>query len=52
MVIWSGDPLDFSSAADLIIIDGKLDPMTIWQTELLKRCLPKDAGLGRAYINP
>ena len=52
VVIWSGDPLDVSSAADQVIIDGKLDPMTSRQTELLKRYLPTDPGLGRAYINP
>ena len=52
VVIWSGDPLDVTSAADQVIIDGKLDPMTSRQTELLKRYLPTDAGLGRAYINP
>ena len=28
VVIWSSDPLDVSSAADQVIIDGKLDPMT------------------------
>ena len=52
VVIWSGDPLDVSTAADQVIIDGKLDPMTSRQTELLKRYLPTEAGLGRAYINP
>jgi len=52
LVIWSGDPLDVNSAADQVIIDGKLDPMTSRQTELLKRYLPTEAGLGRAYINP
>ena len=52
VVIWSGDPLDVTSAADQVIIDGKPDPMTSRQTELLKRYLPTDAGLGRAYINP
>ena len=52
VVIWSGDPLDVSSAADQVIIGGKLDPMTSRQTQLLKRYLPTDAGLGRAYINP
>jgi hypothetical protein len=51
-VIWSGDPLEVTSAADQVIIDGKLDPMTSRQTELLKRYLPTDPGLGRAYINP
>jgi len=52
VVIWSGDPLDVSSAADQVIIGGELDPMTSRQTELLKRYLPTEAGLGRAYINP
>ena len=52
VVIWSGDPLNVTSAADRVIIDGKLDPMTSRQTELLKRYLPTDPGLGRAYINP
>ena len=52
VVIWSGDPLDVSSAADQVIIDGKLDPMTSRQTELLQRYLPTEGGLGRAYINP
>ena len=52
VVIWSGDPLDVSSAADQVIIDGKLDPMSSRQTELLQRYLPTEAGLGRAYINP
>ena len=52
VVIWSGDPLNVTSAADQVIIDGKLDPMTSRQTELLKRYLPTNPGLGRAYINP
>ena len=52
VVIWSGDPLDVTSAADQVIIDGKLDPMTSRQTELLQRYLPTEGGLGRAYINP
>jgi hypothetical protein len=52
VVIWSGDPLNVTSAADQVIIGGKLDPMTSRQTELLKRYLPTDPGLGRAYINP
>ena len=51
-MIWSGDPLDVSSAADQVIMGGKLDPMTSRQTELLKRYLPTEVGLGRAYISP
>ena len=52
VVIWSGDPLEVTSAADQVIIDGKLDPMTSRQTQLLERYLPTDPGLGRAYISP
>lgn len=52
LVIWSGDPFDVNSAADQVILDGQLDPMTSRQTQLLQRYLPVEAGLGRAYINP
>ena len=52
VVIWSGDPLEVTSAADQVIINGKLDPMTSRQTQLLERYLPTDPGLGRAYISP
>ena len=52
LVIWSGDPFDVNSAADQVILDGHLDPMTSRQTQLLQRYLPVEAGLGRAYINP
>jgi imidazolonepropionase-like amidohydrolase len=52
LVIWSGDPLEVDSAADQVIIDGKLDPMTSRQTQLLMRYLPTEAGLGRAYVRP
>ena len=52
LVIWSGDPLEVTSAADHVILSGKLDPMRSRQTELLQRYLPEDAGMGRAYIMP
>jgi imidazolonepropionase-like amidohydrolase len=52
LVIWGGDPFDVNSAADQVVLDGQLDPMTSRQTQLLQRYLPVDAGLGRAYINP
>ena len=52
LVIWSGDPLEVDSAADQVIIDGKLDPMTSRQTQLLQRYLPTEVGLGRAYVRP
>ena len=52
LVIWSGDPLDVTSAADHVILSGKPDSMKSRQTQLLERYLPEDAGLGRAYIAP
>ena len=52
LVIWGGDPFDVNSAADQVILDGQLDPMTSRQTQWLQRYLPVEAGLGRAYINP
>jgi imidazolonepropionase-like amidohydrolase len=52
LVIWGGDPFDVNSAADQVVLDGQLDPMTSRQTQLLQRYLPVEAGLGRAYINP
>lgn len=52
LVIWSGDPLEVTSAADHVILSGKLEPMRSRQTELLQRYLPEDAGMGRAYIKP
>lgn len=52
LVIWSGDPLEVTSAADHVILSGNQDPMRSRQTELLQRYLPEDAGMGRAYIKP
>jgi imidazolonepropionase-like amidohydrolase len=52
LVIWSGDPLDVNSAADTVIIGGKVDSMQSRQTYLLQRYLPEEPGQGRAYINP
>ena len=52
LVIWSGDPLEVTSAADHVILSGNPDPMRSRQTELLQRYLPEDAGMGRAYIKP
>ena len=52
LVIWSGDPLDVTSAADHVILAGESDSMKSRQTQLLERYLPEDAGLGRAYIAP
>lgn len=50
-VIWSGDPLEVTTYATAVIIDGRLTSMESRQTKLLERYLPEDAGLGRAYLN-
>jgi hypothetical protein len=52
LVIWSGDPLEVTSAADQVIIEGKLIPMVSRQTLLRDRYLPANAEMPRAYINP
>lgn len=52
MVIWSGDPLEVTSVAEQVIIDGKLVPMVSRQTLLRDRYLPEDTDMPRAYIKP
>lgn len=52
LVIWSGDPLDVSAAADAVIIAGHIDDMQSRQTYLLQRYLPEAPDKGRAYITP
>lgn len=52
LVIWSGDPLEVTSAAEQVIIDGRLQDMTSRQTRLLERYLPQTPELPRAYIKP
>jgi imidazolonepropionase-like amidohydrolase len=52
LVIWSGDPLDVTSAADSVIIGGEVDTMQSRQTKLLQRYLSEKPNKGRAYINP
>ena len=37
VVIWSGDPLEGSSAAEQVIIDGVAQPLDTRQTKLLER---------------
>ena len=51
MVIWSGDPLEVTSYATSVMLDGEVTSMETRQSKLLERYLPEDAGLGRAYIN-
>jgi len=52
IVIWSGDPLEVISAADQVIIGGKIVEMTSRQTLLRDRYLPEQPTLPRAYIKP
>ena len=47
----SGDPLDITGYATRIILNGEVTSMETRQSKLLERYLPKEAGLGRAYIN-
>jgi imidazolonepropionase-like amidohydrolase len=52
LVIWSGDPLEVTSVADQVIINGKAIPMVSRQTLLRDRYLPVNPELPRAYIKP
>ena len=52
VVIWSGDPLEVTSAADAVVLSGKVDSMTSRQTRLRDRYLPRQSDLPRAYIKP
>lgn len=51
LVIWSGDPLEVTSYATSVMLDGEVTSMETRQSKLLERYLPEEAGLGRAYIN-
>lgn len=52
VVLWSGDPLDVTSAAEVVVINGKLIPMESRQTKLRDRYLPENPDKPRAYIKP
>ena len=51
LVVWSGDPLEVTSYATAVVIEGELTSMESRQSKLLERYLLEDAGMGRAYIN-
>lgn len=51
LVLWSGDPLDVSSVAQQVIINGKPDPMISRQTLLRDRYMD-ELTLPRAYSRP
>ena len=52
LVIWNGDPLEVTSAADQVIIAGKIIEMASSQTLLWDRYLPVKLEIPRAYIKP
>ena len=52
VVLWSGDPLEVTSAAEVVVINGKLIPMESRQSKLRDRYLPENPDMPRAYIKP
>ncbi|MDX1556150.1 MAG: amidohydrolase family protein [Xanthomonadales bacterium] len=52
IVVWSGDPLEATTVADLVIIDGRADPMVSRQTMLRDRYFAPRGALPRAYTKP
>ena len=52
VVLWSGDPLEVTSVAEVVIINGELIPMESRQTKLRDRYLPENPEMPRAYIKP
>jgi imidazolonepropionase-like amidohydrolase len=49
LVLWSGDPLEVSTLAQQVWLDGEAQPMRSRQTELRDRYLRAADGLPRAY---
>ena len=52
VVLWSGDPLEVTSAAEIVVINGQLIPMESRQTKLRDRYMPENPDMPRAYIKP
>ena len=52
LVIWSGDPLEVTSAADAVVVDGREIPMVSRQTLLRDRYLEANPVRPRAYVKP
>ena len=52
LIIWDGDPLEVTSAADTVIIAGVSTPMVSRQTLLRDRYLPAATAMPRAYNHP
>ncbi|HET9483184.1 MAG TPA: amidohydrolase family protein [Xanthomonadales bacterium] len=49
LVLWSGDPLEVTTVAEQVWIEGRAIPMRSRQTELRDRYLPERPALPRAY---
>jgi hypothetical protein len=52
VVLWSGDPLEVTSVAERVVINGELISMESRQTKLRDRYLPENPEMPRAYIKP
>jgi hypothetical protein len=52
LVIWSGDPLEVTTVADQVVIDGAAIEMVSRQTLLRDRYLEANPSVPRAYIKP
>ncbi len=52
VVLWSGDPLEVTSAAEIVVINGQLIPMESRQTKLRDRYMPENPEMPRAYVKP
>jgi imidazolonepropionase-like amidohydrolase len=52
IVLWSGDPLEATTVADLVIINGAPDSMVSRQTLLRDRYFAPEGELPRAYTKP
>lgn len=51
LVLWSGDPLEVTSFAELVLIDGKPQSLENRSTRLRDRYLHPEAGTGHGYKN-
>jgi imidazolonepropionase-like amidohydrolase len=52
LVVWTGDPLEVTTVADQVIIDGRPIEMVSRQTLLRDRYLQDSGELPRAYVKP
>ena len=50
LVLWSGDPLEVTTVAEQVYVEGRAIPMVSRQTKLRDRYLPEQASMPRAYI--